>query len=1116
MDNDATLALRRITAGRALAATIALFPFGSPAQEAARASQCDPAPARAVSVQGTVEYARRDATQWQPVRLDDTFCPGDSIRVGPRSRADISILGQSVLRLNANSGITVEPPKERATGVVDLLRGAVHFFSRGPRSLEVRTRFTTAGVRGTEFLVSVEPGRTLLTVFEGTVLAENAVGSLTLGDGQSAVAEAGKPPVVRSVVRPRDAVHWTLYYPPVGSFRADEFPPGTLEKAPVEVRDPRAHAFRAQNLLAVGAVDEARGEIDRSLQLAPNNADALSLRSVMTLVQGDKDNALQLAQAAVAAAPDSATALIARSYAEQARFDLPAARASAQRATELQPGNALAWARLAELHSAFGEAEKSFSAARRAAQLQPDLSRTQTVLGFASLNSVRLREARQSFERAIALDQADPLPRLGLGLTKIRGGSLDAGSRDIEIAASLDPGNALVRSYLGKAYYEEKRSPLDEREYATARQLDPRDPTPWFYDAIAKQTTNRPVEALEDLEQASERNDNRAVYRSQLLLDSDAAARAASQARVYNELGFGQLALAEGWKSAALDPTNFSAHRFLADTYAVLPRHQIARVSELLQSQLLQPVNMTPLQPRLAESNLFLIGSGGPGVASFNEFNPLFNRNGVTALVSGFAGEQDTLSGEAIVAGIAGKAGFSVGMSAFRTDGFRPNNDQHDRISNAFLQYDFTPQTSVQAEYRKRLTEIGDLQQKFFADSFFTGLRNKQDLTTFRLGARHGFTPGSIVLASYIHQDAQFDTIFDEPGAFTRLDIPQPSDSLELQHLWRGPRFNLRTGLGYAKIGGEINATNRLDLGPPIGVVEDQSVTPTDIRHANAYAYATIRLLPRLTGIVGLSFDKLTGELPGGAQERTNPKLGLIWNATASTTVRAAAFGTMKRTLVTNQTLEPTEVAGFNQFFDDGNLTRAKRYGVAVDQKFRRNVFGGLELSRRDLDVLFLDSTIDPANPPARTVDWKEAFARGYLFWAPRPSFALSAEYLYERFRRNADFSGGAREFDIHRVPLGARYFHPSGVSAGLTATYWLQKGEFEQLTFPPSFVAGRDHFWLVDAALTWRLPRRYGFVSVGARNLFDKAFNAFDVDPANPTIQPKRMVFVSATLALP
>ena len=150
------------------------------------------------------------------------------------------------------------------------------------------------------------------------------------------------------------------------------------------------------------------------------------------------------------------------------------------------------------------------------------------MLGFAYLMQVKTRQAREAFEKAITLDQADPLPRLGLGLAKIRDGKLHEGGRDIEAAASLDASNALVRSYLGKTYYEEKRGPLDEREYSVAKQLDPKDPTPWFYDAIAKQTTNRPVEALRDLQKAIELNDNRAVYRSRLLLDADVAARSAS------------------------------------------------------------------------------------------------------------------------------------------------------------------------------------------------------------------------------------------------------------------------------------------------------------------------------------------------------------------------------------------------------------------------------------------------------------------------------------------------------------------------------------------------------------------------------------------------------------
>ncbi len=83
----------------------------------------------------------------------------------------------------------------------------------------------------------------------------------------------------------------------------------------------------------------------------------------------------------------------------------------------------------------------------------------------------------------------------------------------------------LLRAYLGKAYFEEKRAPLDSEQFDIAKQLDPNDPTAYLYSGIAKQTENRPVEAVQDLEKSIELNDNRAAYRGRLLLDKDRAAR---------------------------------------------------------------------------------------------------------------------------------------------------------------------------------------------------------------------------------------------------------------------------------------------------------------------------------------------------------------------------------------------------------------------------------------------------------------------------------------------------------------------------------------------------------------------------------------------------------------
>jgi hypothetical protein len=75
-------------------------------------------------------------------------------------------------------------------------------------------------------------------------------------------------------------------------------------------------------------------------------------------------------------------------------------------------------------------------------------------------------------------------------------------------------------------------------------------------------------------------------------------------------------------------------------------------VSELLQSQLLQPLNVTPIQPRQGAGSLFLLSAEGPSTLSTNEFNPLFNRNRLTGQLQGLGGNQDTWRGTGIAAGI--------------------------------------------------------------------------------------------------------------------------------------------------------------------------------------------------------------------------------------------------------------------------------------------------------------------------------------------------------------------------------------------------------------------------------------------------------------------------------
>jgi tetratricopeptide (TPR) repeat protein len=1130
--------------------TVSLYP------RAARAETCEKWVAKVVSAQGTVEAQRAGETGWQPVELNGTYCPGDTIRVDKRSRADIALVNHPVLRLDQNTTITLGGLKDERTSLIDMLSGAAHFFSRVARNLEVRTAFVNAGVEGTEFFIRVEEDKTSISIFEGKVLASNEAGSLAVTSGQSAEAEAGQAPALRVVVSPRDAVQWALYYPPLIYYRPADFQgfPETdwqsmaqesidaywmgdltgafsgIEEVPEDIPDPHFFTYRASLLLTVGRVDDAGGDIERALSLDPENSDAFALQSIIAVAQNEKEEALNLAQGAVETDPDSATARIALSYAEQANFNLEGALSSLKEAVRLGPENALAWARLAEMWMSFGELDEALEAAKKAVDLNPDLSRTQTVLGFAYLTQVNTKEARGAFEKAIELDSAAPLPRLGLGLSNIREGNIDEGRREIEIAVSLDPDNSIIRSYLGKSYFEEKRDKLSMDQYDMAKTLDPLDPTPFFYDAIRKQTENRPVEALHDLQSAIELNDNRAVYRSRLLLDSDLAARSASLARIYSDLGFQQLALVEGWKSVNIDPGNYSAHRFLADTYSALPRHEIARVSELLQSQLLQPINITPIQASLSESNLFLISAGGPAELSFNEFNPLFNRDRIALQASGIVGENSTVGEDVVVSGIYKKASFSFGATHFETDGWRKNADQDDDIVNAFLQLELSPKTSIQTEYRYRDTERGDLSLRFLPGDFFPDLRQEDETKMVRAGFHHAFSPGSDLIGNFMYQEADRSLGVTIPDPLQPLhavlNLGKDEDALggELQYLFSSKYIKFTSGVGHFEIDSEDITDAQIFFNlpdPPVLIDSFTLVEEPDINHTNLYLYSYINYPENVTFTVGVSADFFDEDREDATLERDedqfNPKFGITWNPIPSTTLRGAVFRTLKRLLITDQTLEPTQVAGFNQFFDDANATETWRYGGAIDQKFSKNIYGGAEYSERELEVP-LQAILAGGAIDLLEVDWDERQARAYLYWTPHEWLALSAEYLYEEFEREGGpglSAFGIKDLETQRVPLGFNFYHPSGFIARLKATYYDQQGSFERQIEEGIFIDGEDDFWVADASISYRLPKRFGFITVGAKNLFNESFQYFDTDIDNPVIQPDSLFFARLTLSI-
>ena len=1059
------------------------------------AHPCEQWSGKALSIQGNVEVSRAGEALWEPISSQDFFCPGDRVRVGKNSRAAILLPNETLLRLAEGTSLTFIKEEKKENAFLALIEGVIHFISRTPRSLNIKTPFVNASIDGTEFVLKVESDQTRIWVFEGQVSASNAQGTLVLTSGEAAVAQKGKAPVRKLVVNPRDEVQWALYYPPVIDYRLENYTTGPdapmlrkaltlyrkgdlsaafacLASVPENSRTAQYHDLLASFFLTVGQINKARSNLNQALLLDPNDGIAYALQSVIAVTQNNTKKALELAQKGVELRPQSPVPQIALSYALQARFDIEKAQQSVERAVDLAPQDALAWARLAELELSLGNIDRANASARKAVELDPDQPRTQTVLGFANLTKIETDKAETAFKQAMDLDPADPLPRLGLGLAKIRQGNLDEGTEQIETAAILDPDNSLIRSYLGKAYYEQKRTKLARTEFAIAKELDPNDPTPWFYDAILKQTENRPGNAFSDLQRSIELNDNRAVYRSRLMLDEDRAARGTSLARIYDDLGFQQLALAESTKSLSMDPTNHSAHRFLSDTYTRLPQHRIAQVSELLQAQLLQPVNINPVQPRLSTKGVNLVSGISQEKAAFNEYTPLFERNRMQLNVAGIAGNHGTYGNEAVVSGLADAFSYSLGQFHYETDGFRKNSDIKHDIVNAFAQVPLSDKINVQFEYRRRDTEQGDTQLSLDPNFIPTARRDlKQDIE--RIGLHLSPTSQNDFITSFIYSDRREG--FQDENPFSQLETIDDREgyNTEIQYLFHENRFNLLLGGGIYQIDFERKSTKISTFSLP-SIFPFPSMDPIittsvnnetcDIKGENLYIYTNIRFPTDLVWTLGLSYETYEQTKSSHDLERIHPKLGLRWDITHSLHFRATFVENIKRQLVVDQTIEPTQIAGFNQFFDDYNGSVAQLYGVAVDATLTDGLYGGVEFTRRNL---------------TQASEIVEENYRSYIDWNPNSNWSFNAEYIFERDR--LDF-----KLETTQIPLTLRYFGHKGFWSQfcVTSVWQEQHGSNYRLT---------DNFKIVDVAIGYRLPKRRGTISIEFGNLFDEDFRFKD-----------------------
>lgn len=1065
----------------------------------ASGEECDTV-ARVVAYEGSVVYRSIAKGEWRNLTSDQSICGGTLLKTSSTGNATVLLADHTLIRLAPNSTLTI-PASKGEDGILGFLKaGTAHFISRVTRRFSVATPFVNAGIEGTEFLVSVSEEEARVLVYEGRVRAENSFGAVVIEGGELAVARRDEAPVLETLIRPLDGVEWAIYYPPLALATTDAIPEEVVEalKERNYVKalegltgdDAPSSLYRGAIHLYLGAPMEAEKYPTKIPSSSPLYKEALAYRSVIALAQNDLSRARELATQGYALGSTPTTAL-ALSYVLQAEGHLK----EGIKILEEAPHTSLILTRLAELHLATGDREQALKIARRAQEgdRTPEGSR---ILGFIYLSREEIDKAKRYFLKARSITPQDPLVHLGIGLSLIEEGELPEGRQEIETAVSLDPSRSLLRSYLARAYFEEGRGKRAETQFTLAKRLDDRDPTSYLYHAILQVTRNQPVSALAEVISSIERNDARFPYRSRDLLERDSATRRANLARVYTILGFDRPGLAEAWRATTIDPTSPSSHQFLADAYVGESRQAIARVSEQLQAQLLQPLPSRPLPLQGTESSLAIQQGGGPMEAAWNEYTRVFQKEGFSAVGGVRLGSQRSRQEDVSAMYLSGTTSINGGVYHEETEGFRRNNSL-DRDSYALGLHALTSNsTSLLAEYRGSTSKEGDRALRFSRDEVEESFKREIDEDMFRVGLRHALSSEATLLGVTTYQRRRENT--------TLLDTFNPAEdksaNVEGQGYFTFGKLKVVAGGSGARVESDTSSL---------------FATSSNTHHYyNAHSYSYYSLSPNLTLIGGLAFDDFETLLSSTrwSDRSLSPKLGLVYSITPSTLLRAAVFQSFKRELVHNQTLEPTHIAGFNQFFDDLNGTRSRRLGIALDKRFREKLFTGVSLGYREARPLFEEIDFSTFEATPRLDEWREKEAVGYINWALSPEIALSLTHRWEYDdREKYGFLHVTEEnfshLETHLSTLRASHYLPNGLF------FWNEWHRYDQnvryFTLASREEArGESNGVIADVGLGYRLPNRLGLTSLEVRNIGDRKIEYQERSGQAMTLSPERSLW--------
>ena len=847
----------------------------------------------------------------------------------------------------------------------------------------------------------------------------------------------------------------------------------------------------------------------------------------------------------------TASGWLARSYLLQARSDLAGAYAASIKAVGLAPNSGLAWARLAALELSLDQRKSAEKSLSKALAFSPRLAPAVVLQGFIALDQSRPGAALARFDSALMLDGSIGDAWLGRALALGQLGRNEEARRMLQVAAAMEPQRSLIRSYLGQGWAGVNDAERAKKEFQSAKELDPNDPTPWLYSALHREQQNQYNDGVRDLERSIELNDNRSVFRSRLLLDQDRSVRSADLAALYAAIGFSEVGERAASRAVAEDLSNYSGHLFRArslqsgeDVRRFDLRFETSRQSELLLANLLAPPGAGNLSHQLSQAeHLQTFGPRPLGVSTLTEY-----------------GSGGDWSESATFFGQLGGFGYALDSQYRSQRGLFPNTDA-ERLEFSFqAQQRLTSSDTLYLQAGWLQAEMGDVARHRDPAEIDPGLRVKERQEPhLALGWHHEWAPGhhTLILAERYAdrlelRDPDHPLIFVRQSGGelvgvdfnrARFNLSSLSDftlhSVEVQQLLETPKHALVLGVRYQQGDDTVQARLAGPLPPPLA---DQRVN-LGFERFNTYGYWLWRPWESLRLTAGLAYDRLhypsNADLPpvsetASERDQVTPKLGLSWRPQARTEFRAAWTRSLGGLYFDNSIrLEPTEVAGFTQSFRSlipesvvGLVpgTRFETLGIGFDQSWRLGTYAGVSAevlrSQGEREVGAVSNSLPiplPDTPTSirQSLRFEERSVSAYItqligsYWATGVRYRMSEANLEGDFLSLTRTAPGVSALNqdetatLQRANLFARFNHSTGFFAQWDTLWFHQHGS----GFGVDLVVA--DFWQHDVSVGYRFPRHHAEIWLGILNLTGQDYRLEALNLLNEL--PRRRTFTAA-----